>query len=63
MQPKDFIALSIVGVLTVLTLTGHNGNVNEVVALILGYYFAKRLINCRKSLASTASITAIMALT
>lgn len=41
-QPKDLIAMLVLVLIATLKLTGHNGDLDTVVALILGYYFAKR---------------------
>ena len=41
-QPKDFIALLIVAGLIAFKLSGNNGAFDPAVAIIIGYYFAKR---------------------
>lgn len=41
-KPKDIIAAITVSGLMYLKLRGVNGNVDTVLALILGYYFAHR---------------------
>jgi hypothetical protein len=41
-EPKDMIAALVVLVLFFLQLTGNDGGLDTAVALILGYYFAKR---------------------
>ena len=41
-EPKDSIALAIIGALILFKLTGHNGSLDVAVAVIIGYYFAHR---------------------
>jgi len=41
-QPKDVIAILVIIALVIFKLTGHNGTLDAIVALIVGYYFAKR---------------------
>lgn len=41
-RAKDFIALVVILAMVVFKLSGHNGTLDTVVAIIIGYYFAKR---------------------
>lgn len=41
-EPKDLIALLVIIGLIAFKLTGHNGTFDAPVAMILGYYFARR---------------------
>jgi hypothetical protein len=41
-KPKDIIAIIVIGAMVIFKLTGHNGTLDTVVALIVGYYFAHR---------------------
>ena len=41
-EPKDYIALAFLAALVIFKLTGNNGQLDLPVALIVGYYFAKR---------------------
>ena len=42
LQAKDIIAILIIVALVIFKLTGHNGALDQVVAVMVGYYFAKR---------------------
>ncbi len=42
LKPKDIVALLVIIGLILFKLTGHNGSLDTVVALIVGYYFVKR---------------------
>ena len=42
LQPKDLIALAVLIGIGILKLKGMNGQLDAIVALILGYYFAHR---------------------
>lgn len=39
---RDYLAFLIIIVLLIFKLTGNNGSLDVSVAIILGYYFAKR---------------------
>lgn len=41
-KPKDFIAILLVLGLITFKLTGHNGALDAIVALVVGYYFGRR---------------------
>jgi hypothetical protein len=41
-QPKDIIAMSVIAAMIIFKITNHNGTLDTVVAVIVGYYFAKR---------------------
>ncbi len=41
-KPKDIIALVCLVLIFLSKFLGHNGSFDTIVALILGYYFAKR---------------------
>lgn len=41
-QPKDLIAILVLVIIAVLKLTGKDGGLDTVGALIIGYYFAHR---------------------
>ena len=41
-KPKDIIAVIVIAGLIVFKLTGHDGSLDIGVAIIIGYYFAKR---------------------
>lgn len=41
-KPQDYIAALVIIALTAFKLTGHNGSLDTAVAVIIGYYFAKR---------------------
>lgn len=41
-KPKDIVALSIILFMGVFKLTGHNGSLDVVLAVIVGYYFGHR---------------------
>lgn len=41
-HPKDAIALLVVGGVILFKMTGHDGVLDPALALIVGYYFAKR---------------------
>ena len=41
-KPKDLIAIILILGLILFKMTGHNGSLDIPVAMILGYYFAKR---------------------
>lgn len=45
LKPKDLIAVLIIIGMIIFKLTGHNGTLDTTVALIIGYYFAKRETN------------------
>lgn len=43
LMPKDLVAITtIVGIL-IYKVTGHNGGVDALLALVVGYYFAHRV--------------------
>ena len=41
-HPKDFIAIIVIIAILVYKATGHNGGFDALVALMVGYYFARR---------------------
>lgn len=41
-RPQDYIAALVILALVAFKLTGHNGSLDTAVAVIIGYYFAKR---------------------
>ena len=41
-KAKDIVALVTIIGIVVLKLNGHNGGLDAIMALILGYYFVKR---------------------
>ena len=41
-KPKDIVAVFIIGVLALMKLKGIDNEFDTLVALIIGYYFAKR---------------------
>lgn len=41
-KPKDIIALTIIISFMLLKYKGYNGGLDSILAIILGYYFAKR---------------------
>lgn len=41
-KPKDYVAILIILAMALFKMTGHNGTLDVVVAIIVGYYFAKR---------------------
>lgn len=41
-KAKDVVAILIITGMVVFKMTGHNGTLDVVVAIIVGYYFAKR---------------------
>lgn len=41
-QSRDFIALLVIILFGIFRMTGHNGALDPVIMLIIGYYFAKR---------------------
>lgn len=41
-KPKDFLAFLLIVGLILFKLTGNNGSLDVAVAVIIGYYFAKR---------------------
>lgn len=41
-RPQDYIAALIILALVIFKLTGHDGALDTAVAVIIGYYFAKR---------------------
>jgi len=41
-RAKDLVAILIVLSMVLFKMTGHNGTLDTVVAIIVGYYFAKR---------------------
>lgn len=41
-RAKDLIAILIIGAMVAFKMTGHNGTLDVVIAIIVGYYFAKR---------------------
>lgn len=40
--PKDAVAILVILILAIFKLTGHNGSLDVAVAIIIGYYFARR---------------------
>lgn len=42
LQARDIVAMMFVMALIIFKLTGHNGGLDLPIALIVGYYFAKR---------------------
>jgi len=42
LKSRDWVALLTVTGLIVFKLTGHNGTLDTAVAIIIGYYFARR---------------------
>ena len=42
LKPKDLIAFLTIAFIFTLKILGHNGSLDPVLALILGYYFVKR---------------------
>lgn len=42
-QPRDIIALAVIGGCFILKFTGANGMVSMVMASVIGYYFSKRV--------------------
>lgn len=42
LKPRDIIALLTICGLIAFKLTGHNGSLDAVVAMIIGYYFGRR---------------------
>ena len=50
LKPKDIIAFLIIVALILFKLTGHNGYFDTPVAIIIGYYFAKRSNHVDKGL-------------
>ena len=42
LKPKDIVALVVILGLILFKLTGHDGDLDVAVALIVGYYFVKR---------------------
>ena len=41
-KPKDVVAVLLILGLIAFKLTGHNGSLDLAVAVIVGYYFARR---------------------
>lgn len=41
-EPKDYIALLILGGLILFKMTGHNGSLDLAASVLLGYYFGRR---------------------
>lgn len=41
-KPKDVVAIILIICLTVLLLTGYKGNISDVLAVFVGYYFGFR---------------------
>ena len=41
-KPKDLIAFFLIAGLILFKLTGNNGDPDEAVALVVGYYYAHR---------------------
>ncbi len=44
-KPKDVVAIFVILALLIFKLTGHNGSLDVAVAIIIGYYFARRKDN------------------
>lgn len=44
-EARDFIAIAVIIALVLFKMTGHNGGLDTPVALIIGYYFARRQDN------------------
>lgn len=42
LKPRDYVALITILGLIAFKLTGHNGSLDVAVAIIIGYYFARR---------------------
>lgn len=42
-KPKDIIAIILILAFISFKLTGHNGSLDTAMALLLGYYFVKRI--------------------
>lgn len=42
LKSRDWVALLTIAGLIVFKLTGHNGTLDTAVAIIIGYYFARR---------------------
>lgn len=42
LKPKDIVALSVISVLFVFKMTGHNGSLDVPLGIIIGYYFGHR---------------------
>lgn len=41
-KPRDFIALLVLLAVMIYKITGHNGGLDAILTLIIGYYFGKR---------------------
>ncbi len=41
-KAKDILALLVIVALVIFKVTGHNGDLDVAVAIIIGYYFARR---------------------
>lgn len=39
---KDFVAMAVIIAMVTFKLTGHNGSLDTALAIIIGYYFARR---------------------
>lgn len=42
LKSRDFVAILTITGLILFKLTGHNGSLDVAVAIIVGYYFARR---------------------
>lgn len=41
-EPKDIVAFAVIIAVVIFKVTGHNGSLDVALAIIIGYYFARR---------------------